>query len=229
MAQHADGALPGQSSLTYGEQVNTDLLDFISSCAGVVLDIGCGKGAWANELRRRGASRCVGVEPQPSAAAAARRFYDEVWQGTVEDCPLERWRGCDLIVCADVLEHLYDPWSTVRRFRDACHDGTRLVISVPNLRYLPMMLRLGLRGEFDYCADGGYFDVGHLRWFTRQSLDRMLAKAGWRVTQSGGRPGRRLGSFAQTQIGRRLWPDLLRYQIFVMAMPTLKGMARGLP
>jgi len=229
VTQDAGGPLPGQSNEIYGKQVNLDLLDFISPVTGVVLDIGCGIGEWGNELRLRGAKTLVGVEPDPHAAAVVRGRYDDVWEGTVEDCPLERWRMCDLIICADVLEHLHDPWTALRRLRDISSSETRLVVSIPNLRYLRTILRLGFRGDFEYSPEGGYFDVGHLRWFTRKSLNRALDRSGWRVISSGGRSGTRLRRISQSRIGGKLWPDLLRHQIFAIAIPAADRVTHGAP
>lgn len=191
----------------------------MSPLTGVILDVGCGTGGWANELRRRGAETLVGVEPSAEAAAAARMKYDEVWEGTIEDCPLERWSEPDLIVCADILEHLHDPWETLHRLRAIAGPDTRLAVSIPNLRYLTTLWTLGFRGNFEYSQDGGYFDVGHLRWFTRKSLHHALTRSGWKPISSGGRMGARLRRATRNSLSARSWADLLQYQIFAIAIP----------
>jgi SAM-dependent methyltransferase len=48
----------------------------------------------------------------------------------------------DLIVCADVLEHLVDPWSVVHELRRVARADTVLAISMPNIRSLPAILRI---------------------------------------------------------------------------------------
>ena len=57
--------------------------------------------------------------------------------------------------------------------------GGHLLLSIPNLANASIVTDL-LHGRFDY-AYMGLTCVGHLRFFTRQSIDDMLTIAGWTV------------------------------------------------
>jgi SAM-dependent methyltransferase len=152
-----------------------------------VLDVGCATGYLAAELTRRG---CVvdGVEFDPAAAEQARApgRCREVVVGDLE-APLTReaveaMLGAtrpDVVVCADVLEHLRDPWGTLAWLRTLLGADGRAVVSVPNIAHWTARRAL-LRGRFDY-ADFGLFDRTHLRFFTRATASELARRARFAV------------------------------------------------
>ena len=174
----AEAAL--NQTFAYGEVVNDELLALAAPLTGRVLDVGCGTGAWCDELRSAGGAYLVGIEPSAAARAAAETRYDLVVGSAVEAISLEELGGSrfDVIVVADVLEHLLDPWAVLKRLAEWSVPGGRLVVSVPNLRYYRVALPLVLAGRWEY-APSGVMDWTHLRWFTRASLARTLAQASW--------------------------------------------------
>lgn len=157
-----------------------DLVEGLPSPIGRVLDIGCGAGAVARQVRALGATHVVGIEPQSDAAEAARAECDQVVASTVEEALDDLAGPFDTVLCYDVLEHLVDPWSVLRRLREVAAPGARLQISVPNARHLSLALDLYVRGTFGY-ASSGHRDNTHLRWFTRRDIVVAAQGAGWRV------------------------------------------------
>ena len=164
----------------YGHR-RADLVAALPRPLGRVLDVGCGEGGVARELRAAGASAIAGIEINPQAAAVAAGQLDELAVGPVEQC-LERLTSgpWDTICCYDVLEHLVDPDAVLRALRAAAAPGGRLHVSVPNARHLSLLYDLALRGTFGY-ADSGHRDITHLRWFTRRDIVAAITAAGWRV------------------------------------------------
>jgi methionine biosynthesis protein MetW len=150
-----------------------------------VLDVGCATGYLAAELVRRGCT-VDGIEFDPAAAEQARAHCREVVVGDLEapstHAEVERvlaGERPDVIVCADVLEHLRDPWSVLAWLRTLLAPGGRAIVSVPNIGHWTARRAL-LRGRFDY-ADFGLFDATHLRFFTRTSAAELAARAGFTV------------------------------------------------
>jgi 2-polyprenyl-3-methyl-5-hydroxy-6-metoxy-1,4-benzoquinol methylase len=153
-----------------------------------VLDVGCATGYLAAELVRRGCT-VDGVEVDPAAAEQARAHCREVVVGDLEapstHAAVERLLAGarpDVVLCADVLEHLRDPWAVLAWLRTLLAPGEgKAIISVPNIGHWTARRAL-LRGRFDY-ADHGLFDRTHLRFFTRATARELATRAGFAVLQ----------------------------------------------
>lgn len=145
-----------------------------------VLDVGCASGYLAAELAARGC-HVVGVEADPEAAAQAREPCELVIVGDVEDPAVraELPREMDVVLLADVLEHLRDPWTVLAALRDTLGAGGRAIVSVPNIGHWTARRALA-RGRFPY-AEHGLFDHTHLRFFTRASARELAQRAGFTV------------------------------------------------
>jgi 2-polyprenyl-3-methyl-5-hydroxy-6-metoxy-1,4-benzoquinol methylase len=193
---------------------------------GSVLDLGCASGGLL-ALLRPGASHLAGLELSASAAKAAAEVADLVVQGALEDADLPFEAGFyDLVVLADVLEHLADPLASMRRATGWCKPGGSVLVSVPNVAH--WRARLTLAGGRWPAEDSGTFDSSHLRWFTRASLATLLADAGLDGVKLGAivpalrnhvaLPGRleRRAEPAWQALGRRA-PGLLGYQVIASA------------
>jgi len=164
----------------YGHH-RSDLVAALPRPLGRVLDVGCGEGGVARELRSAGATAIAGIEINPQAAAVAARELDELAVGPVEQCLEHLTSGpWDTICCYDVLEHLADPDAVLRALRSVAAPGGRLHVSVPNARHLSLVRDLMLRGTFGY-VDSGHRDNTHLRWFTRRDIVAAITTTGWRV------------------------------------------------
>lgn len=141
-----------------------------------VLDVGCADGYLAAELVARRGCSVVGIEPDHRAAAAARARGIEVLELDVEAVPLAAARF-DVVVFADVLEHLRDPVAVLRQARAA----GRAVVSLPNIAHWTGRRAL-LRGRFPQ-EDHGLFDRTHLRFYTRATAHELARAAGFRVVE----------------------------------------------
>jgi 2-polyprenyl-3-methyl-5-hydroxy-6-metoxy-1,4-benzoquinol methylase len=167
----------------YFGNVRREIEPLLPARAERVLEIGCGAGATLAWLRASGrAGHVTGVELSPEAAALARGQVDVLHEGDADrlidhGLPAE---GYDLVLCLDVLEHLVDPWATVRRLQRVIRPGGRLIASLPNVRHASVVLPLLLRGEFRY-AESGLLDRTHLRFFTRDSALALIGQPGLRV------------------------------------------------
>jgi SAM-dependent methyltransferase/glycosyltransferase involved in cell wall biosynthesis len=162
----------------YADAPNIDLLDRIPLDARVVLDVGCATGALGAEYKRRNPGcRYLGIDSDPEAARVAAGRLDEVAASCVEAEPFPF--GCgpfDCIIYGDVLEHLRDPWTVLRRHAASLAEGGLVLICMPNAEHWSFAERL-LRGSWDY-EPMGLFDRTHLRWFTWETTHRALTAAG---------------------------------------------------
>ena len=85
----------------------------------------------------------------------------------------------DVIVAADVMEHVREPEVLLRQLHDVLAPGGVLIASVPNFGHWYARGRAAL-GIFDY-DQRGVLDRGHVRFFTRRSLRQRLRTAGFDV------------------------------------------------
>ena len=158
-------------------QVRQDLLDRIGTDARSVLEFGCGEAPLGAALKARQKCRVVGVELDKQAAAIARRRIDDVYQGDVREIINIIDEQFDWIIGGDIVEHLDDPWSFLSELRRIAKPGGHLLLSLPNLSNASVVADL-LQGRFDYVYMG-LTCVGHVRFFTRRSIEELLAIAGW--------------------------------------------------
>jgi 2-polyprenyl-3-methyl-5-hydroxy-6-metoxy-1,4-benzoquinol methylase len=160
-------------------QTRHDLLDRISPDAKSILEFGCGEAPLGEALKRRQKCRVVGVELDRAAAAIARKRIDDVYCGDVREIVSLLHERFDCIVGGDIVEHLDEPWSFLVDLRRICTPGGHLLLSLPNVANASIVGDL-LQGRFDYVYMG-LTCVGHLRFFTRQTVEEMLTIAGWEV------------------------------------------------
>ena len=161
--------------------VRAELLPFLPDSSHVLLDVGCGSGAFGRLLRaRRPAMELWAVEPDPASAQAAEDGFDQVIVGRFPQVTLPDGRF-DVIVCADVLEHMAEPELALRAAIRALAQGGMMVASIPNVRHWRAVLwpLLG-HGTWTY-TERGVLDRTHLRFFTRRSMRGFFADNGWSV------------------------------------------------
>ncbi len=167
----------GDKPAAYHAHERDAFLDWVDGQYGRVLDVGCGSGANAAWYRRHGASEIVGVELDPESAAVAATVFDRVLTARIETA-LDNLDGSfDLIVCADVLEHLVDPGASLRALTRVASARAVLAVSIPNVQFLGAVIRIAVRG-FRY-EDEGIFDRTHLRFFGRSDVEQLLSTSGW--------------------------------------------------
>jgi SAM-dependent methyltransferase len=203
----------------YGHD-RSDFLDWVGGRHERVLDVGCGAGSNAPWYRQHGARDLVGIEIDASSASKALDQFDRVVSAPVEIAMGQLDGAFDLIVCADVLEHLADPWTVVSDLRRFSHPQTVLAVSMPNIRFLGAVARIAVGSGFRY-EDEGIFDVTHLRFFTGSDLNDLLQRGGWTPERRGSQ------LFGRFRVARRMtgrvtrgWSDQwLAEQQFVVGRP----------
>ena len=162
-------------------QTRFDLLEKISTGAKRILEFGCGEAPLGEALKQRQKCRVVGIELDADAAAIAKKRIDDVYRGDVREIVAILDEQFDWIIGGDIVEHLDEPWSFLAQLRRVTAPGGHLLLSLPNLANASLVSDL-VRGRFDYVYMG-LTCVGHLRFFTRQSLADMLTIAGWTVVE----------------------------------------------
>jgi 2-polyprenyl-3-methyl-5-hydroxy-6-metoxy-1,4-benzoquinol methylase len=145
-----------------------------------VLELGTAAGSMTEVMQRHYGCRVVGVELDPEAAEQARPYCERL---LIADLDTLDWPAAfsgerfDVVLAADVLEHLRDPWACLRAAREHLLPEGALVISVPNVTHSALLAQL-LMGRFPY-TDKGLLDRTHLRFFSRADLEDLLLATGF--------------------------------------------------
>ena len=161
----------------YGSHMK--LLDLVDKNK-VVLDVGCATGQLAKRLKEKGC-KVYGIEIDEDAAKIARKYCEDVIVGDIEfleNLPYSE-KFFDYIIFSDVLEHLKDPLTVLKRSRKYLKDNGYILCSIPNVAYIYVRLNL-LFGKWDY-QKKGILDEQHLRFFTLKTFNNLVEKAGFKV------------------------------------------------
>lgn len=139
---------------------------------GVLLDYGCGAGAFAAEMRDRGWS-AMGMDFSPHAAAIARSHYGlRIIEGALPS-PAVAPESVDAITLRMVLEHVHDPHQLLRAAAETLRPGGWMYVCVPNLA------AWGFRA-----FRGAWFPLRlpwHLLHFTPETLRHAVERTGLAV------------------------------------------------
>jgi 2-polyprenyl-3-methyl-5-hydroxy-6-metoxy-1,4-benzoquinol methylase len=144
-----------------------------------ILDIGCGSGALAKELKLiNNKAVLYGIDISEDSGVIASQYLDRFFLVDLDNSPLPEFGvKFDLIIMADVLEHLKRPDLFLASLKKYLNHQGSLIISIPNIAHWSVRLSL-LRGEFNYTKIG-ILDETHLRFFTYKTLTDMIDKCGY--------------------------------------------------
>ena len=174
------------SNYQYFEDVNWGLLRLWGGRKDLdVLDVGCGFATTSQHIEKRG-NRVTGIESSAEAVAVARTRVSEVIHADLQNQPLAG-RRFDVIIFADVLEHLAWPIGVLRAYLDLLKDGGSVIVSLPNVGLWSVRLNL-LLGRFRY-EETGVVDRTHLRFFTRRTAREMIESTGLEIIRRTYNPG----------------------------------------
>jgi SAM-dependent methyltransferase len=212
---------------------HSQLLALVGPAPQRILDVGCGQGELGHVLKQRG-HHVVGVDWSPPRFDLDEFVRADVAQGL----PTSISGDFDVILLADVLEHMAEPLNLLEDAKSRLAPGGTLLVSLPNVAHWSMRAQLAV-GRFDY-TNKGLLDRGHLRFFTHASAMRLFADAALVVVSRRTTPvpwenvlPRALGSSIRDQAERadywltRLRPNLFAYQNLFQLRVATSAPGRG--
>ena len=197
-----------------------------SRTPGKVLDLGCSSGLLSERLRAMG-HHVTGVDL--NEIPGVRERTDAFYRADLNDgIPPEVGTGYDIVLGADVLEHLMNPGALISQVRSVLAPDGRAIFCVPNIAHWYPRFRSTF-GVFDY-DQRGILDSTHLRFFTRRSIRRLIERQGYTVRRLepvglpldalGVEEGKSRWLHLIDQALLDLWPTMFGYQFIVEATPN---------
>jgi 2-polyprenyl-3-methyl-5-hydroxy-6-metoxy-1,4-benzoquinol methylase len=142
---------------------------------GLVLDVGCGGGAFLKMLAERGRTHVAGLDFALDAARAAwLKAGVPAVCGTLSGAPFAAG-SCAVVTMFHVLEHLYHPAAYLEAARELLAAGGRLIVQVPNAACWQFLL-FGERWSGLEVPRG-------LFQFRREDLEALLDQCGFEVVR----------------------------------------------
>lgn len=144
-----------------------------------VLDVGCFDGRFAMLTRQLG-HHVTGLDRFKFDGVAER--VDAFIEADLNNpLPDSIQPGYGVVVAGDILEHVVEPKQLLDDLVSKLAPGGTILVSVPNFGHWYPRGRTAL-GKFDY-DQRGPLDRGHVRFFTRTTIERLFAESGLRVLE----------------------------------------------
>jgi 2-polyprenyl-3-methyl-5-hydroxy-6-metoxy-1,4-benzoquinol methylase len=148
-----------------------------------VLEIGAGPGSITRILRDQGRCQVTAIEVDPRAIAKLSKCCDRVYQVDLNDATwanhISHEGRFDVVLAADVLEHLYDPLGVLTTMKGLVNARGCLIVSLPHVGHSAIVACL-LAENFEY-RDWGLLDRTHIRFFGMKNMQALFDQAGLKI------------------------------------------------
>ena len=151
-----------------------------------VLEIGAGPGAITRLLTEHAHCHVTAIELDEEAIDTLKPLCARVFRCDLNDADWPSVVSADgpfqVVVAADVLEHLYDPWSTLRATKQLLSEDGYLVVSLPHIGHQGVIASLA-SGRFKY-GDWGLLDRTHVRFFGLENMQDLFEETGFKIVDA---------------------------------------------
>ena len=148
------------------------------------LEIGAGSGMITKHLVQTKGCDVVALEINPASVEKLKSYVDRVYAVDLNDPgwikSLASEGKFDTIIAADVLEHLYDPWTVLKGMKELLNEAGTIILSLPHAAHCAIMSCL-FEEDFQY-GEWGLLDKTHIRFFGLHNIHTLHANAGLAIT-----------------------------------------------
>ncbi|PKO55576.1 MAG: hypothetical protein CVU19_03535 [Betaproteobacteria bacterium HGW-Betaproteobacteria-13] len=151
-----------------------------------VLELGAGPGSITRRLRAERGSRVTAVELESSFLPYLAPHCERVIQANLNETAWVAEVGTerfDLLLAADVLEHLNRPQDLLRACESLLAPEGSVVVSLPHIGHAVIHACL-MDEDFEY-RDAGLLDSTHIRFFGMKNMQALVEGAGFKVVDAG--------------------------------------------
>lgn len=152
-----------------------------------VLEIGAGPGSITRHLSGTLGCDVVALEIDPTAIEKLKPFARDVYAMDLND---PSWSDkvkakdgtFDYVIAADVLEHVYDPWSVLGGMKALLNDTGSVILSLPHVGHAAVAGCL-VDEDFEY-RPWGLLDRTHVRFFGIKNVQSLYASQDMSIEQA---------------------------------------------
>ena len=167
---------------SYYENIREDVIALVPEQSKFILEVGCGAGKTGAALKKQLGAFVAGIEMNSAVADKAKDFLDDVLVGNIEKMtiPYDE-QSFDCVIFADVLEHLINPLTVLKKIKKCLKPDGSVIASIPNVQYWAVVKNL-VEGNWTYEKEG-ILDATHLRFFTFKEMQKLFTEAGFTIDQ----------------------------------------------
>jgi len=173
----------------YFEDVNLGLMK-LNPRKKRILDVGCGSGLLGKKYKDMG-NYVVGIDLAKEVKQLASKRLNEFYLTDITDFvvvkKIIRSRKFDVVVLADILEHIYDPVAVVNFYKRYLKPDGQIFVSVPNVAVWYVRWSI-LFGRFRY-TNTGTLDKTHIRFFTDENIGFLSQQTSLEIKRMNVTPG----------------------------------------
>ena len=172
-------------SANYYANIRTNLVQLLDpSCKDLrVLEVGAAYGETLYFLKQKGiAKEAIGVELYRDEANKDHyKPIDQFIFGNIEDIDLSEYQNYfDLIIFADVLEHLFEPKKILKKASLLLNNRGQILVSMPNIRHYSALIKIFIKGDFKY-EESGIFDFTHLKFYCKKNIIELIESSNFEL------------------------------------------------
>ena len=131
-----------------------------------IIDVGCGDGGLLTNLKDAGFVNLYGLDPAESSIAHLKEIGIKGFQGSIFDVlEIDNKMRFDYVISTGVAEHIYNLGEYIEKLSAFMKEDGALYIVVPDVE--------GFGAK--YMSLPNYFNQEHINYFSRISLDNLLA------------------------------------------------------
>lgn len=149
----------------------------------VILDVGCGNGWLSSLFMERNTVYGLDISWK-NTERARQRGVKAIQHDASQELPFLD-SSFDIVVCLEIIEHLFNPEEILREIYRVLKNEGALVLTTPNLHSLNNRLGMLFGRSVPFIEYSGEF-YGHIRFFTRQRLRQILRGNGFRILHMSG-------------------------------------------
>jgi 2-polyprenyl-3-methyl-5-hydroxy-6-metoxy-1,4-benzoquinol methylase len=151
-----------------------------------VLEIGAGPGSITRVLTHNNNCTVTALERDQSAIKKLSSFCEKVIHADLNDPTwpylIPNEPVFDVLVCADVLEHVYEPTTVLSAIAKLLGPEASLVVSLPHVGHSAIHACL-FDSDFEY-RDSGLLDRTHIRFFGLTNIAELFSGAGLKIVEA---------------------------------------------